>query len=291
MSLDTEQVPAELQRVLQSRLFRSKRRKADYLKYLVEKTLRGEGDALNEGTIAQEFFKRENFNRDSDSIVRNTTFELRSLLREYYENQGSKNAVRINLDTYMPTFELHEEIPRPSHPPLPQAQETVTQGPAAEIYRTRFGKQLLLAAIVFVVGVFIVLVQGFWDEGHCGEGVSILIPTDNFPSGAPAQVGPKELVRGVRKNKELFCRCKDYLAVEPIGVSQIYIQSRLQEGPDWSGTAQFGDPDTRRGTKFGLFVVSTTQNLPIGSVPISDPRLVGAKRSRSVETILKRQED
>ena len=74
-------VRAELDRILASELFTRSSRLSSFLRFIVERTLAGEGDSLKEQVIAVEVYgKPADFDTASDPIVR---IDARRL-REYY---------------------------------------------------------------------------------------------------------------------------------------------------------------------------------------------------------------
>src|SRR5262245_57034998 len=80
-----DRVRAELDRILGTELFARSSRLSSFLKFIVEKTLAGEGECLKEHVIAVELYgKTTDFNTAEDPIVRVDARRLRDRLREYY---------------------------------------------------------------------------------------------------------------------------------------------------------------------------------------------------------------
>jgi len=78
-------VRAELERILASDIFTRSERLSAYLKFIVERSLAGEGDTLKEQILAIELYGKEaDFNTAADPIVRVDARRLRDRLREYY---------------------------------------------------------------------------------------------------------------------------------------------------------------------------------------------------------------
>jgi hypothetical protein len=114
-----EQVREELTRVLASHEFRSSKRSQDFLRFVVEHTLRGSADILKERTIGIEVFGRPtSYDPSDDATVRVKAGEVRKRLGLYYSTQGAANPLRIELPsgTYVPEFHVtghaHAETPR-----------------------------------------------------------------------------------------------------------------------------------------------------------------------------------
>jgi Tfp pilus assembly protein PilF len=84
------------------------------LTYVVEQTLAGQAEALNQKTIAADVFGRNlvEFNPKADSIVRTTFANLRASLMLYYAGSGQGEAVQIELPkgSYAPEFAYRESL-------------------------------------------------------------------------------------------------------------------------------------------------------------------------------------
>src|SRR5690349_10924072 len=77
------------------------------LRYVVDKTLAGEGDQLKEYAVGVEVFERdEQYDPRVDSIVRVEAGRLRTKLDEYYNGEGASSPIRIGLPRggYSATF-------------------------------------------------------------------------------------------------------------------------------------------------------------------------------------------
>jgi hypothetical protein len=98
---------AELQSVLASKVFTRSPHLAQMLRYVCEKHWDGDHDRLKEYSIAVEALGRSaDFDQTQDSIVRVEAHRLRKRLREYYQDEGAGNQVRIVIATgsYIPEF-------------------------------------------------------------------------------------------------------------------------------------------------------------------------------------------
>ncbi|HEX4168147.1 MAG TPA: hypothetical protein VHZ55_21990 [Bryobacteraceae bacterium] len=103
-----EMVIPELSRILCSRHFANSGRLTAFLKYVVEKTLSGSGNEIKEYLIAVEVFgKPESFDPRLDTLVRVQASKLRARLKEYYEADGAKDELIIELTrgSYVPAFQ------------------------------------------------------------------------------------------------------------------------------------------------------------------------------------------
>jgi adenylate cyclase len=92
------EVRAALDRILRSRCFEHAGRASDFLRFVVGKTLAGEGDQLKGHTIAIYVFGRPpSFDAQSDPLVRVEALRLRQRLTEYYAGEGAADPVRLDL--------------------------------------------------------------------------------------------------------------------------------------------------------------------------------------------------
>lgn len=112
-----------LEHVLASPAFVNAGRLSRLLRFVVERTLDGQGDGLKEYLLGVEVFDRPTeFDPRLDSIVRVEARRLRSKLAEYYDGEGAGDAIRFRLAKggYVPTFERVEgrgvDVPSPSLP-------------------------------------------------------------------------------------------------------------------------------------------------------------------------------
>jgi TolB-like protein/Flp pilus assembly protein TadD len=91
-------VRGELERVLASPALRDSDGLKRFLRYIVERTLAGEGDQLKEYRLGLEVFDRDSsFDPKIDPVVRMAARRLRAKLHEFYENGGRGSTVRIEV--------------------------------------------------------------------------------------------------------------------------------------------------------------------------------------------------
>jgi hypothetical protein len=113
---------AELQRILESRLFTRAPSLGKLLSYLCHKYFNGEVDQIKEYTIAVELYGRStDFHSKEDPIVRVEANRLRNRLKEYYHTEGRSHPVQVCIPSgqYAPLF-------RHRH------QDEITAGPEPE---------------------------------------------------------------------------------------------------------------------------------------------------------------
>src|SRR5579863_9296920 len=146
MVLEQAASQAQIQRILQSKAFRTSEVHKNLLSYLADKSLAGEADGLKEYTVGLDVFaKPSSYDPRQESTVRMHVGRLRQKLAEYYRTAGVDDAVIVDLPKggFRVTFE-----PRPVPEPLPVA--AVEPLPAPALYRRPvFLVASLLVAIVF----------------------------------------------------------------------------------------------------------------------------------------------
>jgi adenylate cyclase len=108
---DQDAVRKQLARILQSGPFLQSQRRQRFLEYIVTETLAGRGERLKGYNVALEVFGRpETFDPVVDPLVRIEAARLREKLREYYDSDGQRDPIRIELPkgSYVPQIELRE---------------------------------------------------------------------------------------------------------------------------------------------------------------------------------------
>ena len=107
-----EDIQREVERICAHPLFSSAPMLRRFLKFVVEKTLAGQLEAVKEYTIGSEGLGRgTSFDPSRTSIVRTQAFNLRSRLNAVYEQQGTPNGLRIVFEPggYVPQFVRTED--------------------------------------------------------------------------------------------------------------------------------------------------------------------------------------
>ena len=91
-------VRRQLEAILSSGSFRDAELLRRFLRYSVEQTLLGHGEDLKEYRLGLEVFGRDSsFDPRLDPVVRMGARRLRSKLAEYYETEGCRDAVRVEI--------------------------------------------------------------------------------------------------------------------------------------------------------------------------------------------------
>ena len=98
VSPTTEEIRAQLARILGSRIFAGAQRSQRFLSYVVEKSFDPGSDALKEYTIAVDVFERDaSYDSSIDATVRVEAGRLRSRLHEYYAEDGEHDLLVIDV--------------------------------------------------------------------------------------------------------------------------------------------------------------------------------------------------
>jgi hypothetical protein len=117
------EVRRQLQRIVESDVFRRSARMERFLSLAVERTLIGEPEKLKEYALGRDVFNRdEDYDPRTDSIVRVEAQRLRRKVREYYASYGRDDLVIVEFHSgsYVPLFRYREldEISATKGPPV-----------------------------------------------------------------------------------------------------------------------------------------------------------------------------
>ena len=119
---------AELEEVLNSRIFNRAPSLVSFLKYVCQCHFDGNSDDLKEYSIAVEALGRPpDFDQKKDSIVRVEAHRLRKRLADYYQTEGAHHTIQIEIPNgqYAPQF-IYRDIGQPEPPvemvPLPEPE-------------------------------------------------------------------------------------------------------------------------------------------------------------------------
>ncbi len=108
MAPSRDEIGLQLERLLSSEPFANAERASRFLRYVVERTLAGEGDRLKEFVIGVDVFDRgDQYDPRIDSIVRVEAGRLRTKLDHYYSRVAGDDRVviRIQRGSYVPEFD------------------------------------------------------------------------------------------------------------------------------------------------------------------------------------------
>ncbi len=103
----SDEIRAELSRILESAEFVASNHLAQFLRYVVDESLAGRADSIKERNVAVHALQRDStFNPRKDPIVRIVAGRLRRALTKFYRGNEAANSVRIELPkgAYRPRF-------------------------------------------------------------------------------------------------------------------------------------------------------------------------------------------
>ena len=151
MTASPAAIREQLERMLASGAFATAGRHSRLLRYLVERTLAGDGDQLKEYVLGTEVFDRaDSYDPRVDSIVRVEVRRLRSRLEDYYRAAGAADSVIITIPrgSYAPVFALRQPDDAQITAPAIVAPDRRSYSPVAII-----AAALSVAIVVFAAGL------------------------------------------------------------------------------------------------------------------------------------------
>jgi len=118
-SVRAAEVRQALERILRSPGFQNSTRRGQLLRYVVDRTLAGEAEAITEYGIGVDVFgKPPSFDPRIESIVRTEFSRLRRKLADYYAAEGREDRILLEFPsrTYAPEFRFGVVPPPPAAP-------------------------------------------------------------------------------------------------------------------------------------------------------------------------------
>lgn len=116
MVLELEANQTQIQRIVQSKAFRTSEVHRNLLQYLAEKSLSGTADSLKEYTVGLDVFaKPDSYDPRQESVVRMHVGRLRQKLADYYRSEGVSDPIFVDVPKggFKVTFEAREIRPEP----------------------------------------------------------------------------------------------------------------------------------------------------------------------------------
>lgn len=193
----TDDVIAQLERILTSESFNLPDRAKRFLRYVVTETLEGRSHYLKAYTIGTTVFGRRNFDAQSDPAVRIEAGRIRRGLEHYYLVSGPGEPVVITIPKggYVPTFEWGMKKPFASvkaeavFAPISPAEILPVHSAAQRVSDTFWSAPTLFTAglsLFFATVILATVVQSFFHETaplNFGEGrATIAVETFGYPS-------------------------------------------------------------------------------------------------------------
>src|ERR1700733_4291779 len=143
MVLELEANQTQVQRIVQSKAFRTSEVHRNLLQYLAEKSLSGTADSVKEYTVGLDVFgKPASYDPRQESVVRMHVGRLRQKLAEYYRSEGVDDPILVDLPKggFTLTFS-----PKPA-----EGHGTSAGGSMAQPRRTLGSRELTLALLLVV---------------------------------------------------------------------------------------------------------------------------------------------
>ena len=160
-------------------MFANADRMSRCLRYVVERTLAGEGDQLKEYAIGIDVFDRnDQYDPRIDSIVRVEAARLRSKVEEYYSRDGLNDPVVIRLrrGSYVPVFEVRT-------PTLPvEAPASVPSVPSDVVASPKRGWTSVLALLAAALTIVAVVAwrAGPWASHRSPQSAIAVLPLGQY---------------------------------------------------------------------------------------------------------------
>jgi TolB-like protein len=168
-------VRAQLDRILASPGFVNADRLSRFLRFVVERTLAGEGDQLKEYRLGTDVFDRSaDYDPRLDSIVRVEARRLRSKLHEYYAGAGHGDPIVIGVDKGSYVARFDPAPPAAAAPPAddPEDGAAVAAG-AVGLSTSRW------APLLGALAILVVLIAGWRlvsrDAASAASGVQVAV--------------------------------------------------------------------------------------------------------------------
>lgn len=115
--VEIAQIRAQVERVLNSSLFRSAHRCQVLLRHVADRALAGDTANLKERSLGVDVFGRApDYDTNADPVVRATAGEVRKKLAQYYQDAEHTGEIRIELNRggYVPDFHMPPEAAVPT---------------------------------------------------------------------------------------------------------------------------------------------------------------------------------
>src|ERR1700727_2779638 len=165
-------IQEQVGRLLADSHFSQSRRFPSLLRYVVEKTLAGQEDALKERTLGVEIFGlRADYDTASDPLVRVTAAEIRKRIAQYYQDPGHESELRVSLPSgsYIPQFHWPETAKQNGGAQtsiIPLTPALVVDEPIKEEPRRAGRPRWLWPATAFVVALLCVGAAFLWESAQ-----------------------------------------------------------------------------------------------------------------------------
>ena len=193
---DVASLEQHLNGVLEGESFKGSHRSGKFLKYIVNRVIASDFDALKERAIGIEVFGRPpGYNTSADAIVRVTASDVRKRLLQHYGRPGNATEYRISLPSgsYIPHI-VRESRSHPEQQLLPNVSarghehghevgSVAQSSPRRRVELSRFALAVLLILALNLAGFVLI-----WNHIRKPEHISILPWSSIFGSSRATQI-------------------------------------------------------------------------------------------------------
>ena len=166
----SQAIRATLERLLGTQHFSASSRRGQLLRYLVEHTLKGDADKINEYAIGLDVFQRPtSFDPRIESVVRTEFSRLRQRLKDYYAEDGRRDTVVIDFPprSYVASFTFRDAAKHGETTAFPEPARAAPQlVPPSERQNARWVRRTWLIGAIVVTCVAALVVAGImlWNQ-------------------------------------------------------------------------------------------------------------------------------
>jgi hypothetical protein len=189
-----EEEKQELEAVLDAGILKKAPNLQHFLKFVAEMYFAGSAGEVKEYSIAINALNRpENFDPQSDTIVRVTAHALRKKLEQYYASEGAEHPIHIRIPTgkYVLQFEHKHPSPLPS-----LIQPEIVPAPQPQRWNWRrtdiWALPILAAVLLTLVGTYIFRQHSM---GAVDRLKYLVLGSSASPGSAGASGGPDQTMR------------------------------------------------------------------------------------------------
>ncbi len=164
----SSEVRKQLDCIISSQTFRAAEREKAFLRYVVQQTIEGRGAELKEYTIGVEAFERgDEFDPRRDTIVRTEARNVRRRLARYYQEEGRRDPIRIELPKggYAPQFirpPQPDELVSTAFTPKLRAAVAPPSRPSPAVAKRKLGRTSRRWAVGAIGAVMILALAPLW---------------------------------------------------------------------------------------------------------------------------------
>ncbi len=186
-----QEIRATLERLLGTQHFSAASRRGQLLRYLVEHTLKGDADKINEYAIGLEVFQRpESFDPRIESLVRTEFSRLRQRLKDYYAEDGCRDSIVIDFPprSYVASFTFRDASKLRETTAFPEPARAPQLAPPSAPQNAQWARRIWIPGAIVMTCVAAVAVAGImlWKQ-HASLAVTkqpiraiVVLPFENY---------------------------------------------------------------------------------------------------------------